>query len=124
MSGARTRRRTVTRLVSGTLAAWGVALLTRPEQAVRLVSSDRPEPRAWIVRLLGGRLVAQHALVLLRPTRTTVLLGVAVDTLHALSMIGVALLWREYRRPAAVSAATTAASALVGAMAAPQAASK
>lgn len=114
-------RRTATRLVAGPWAVWGAVMLVHPSGVTRLVCGGGPEPRAWIVRLLGARLVAQHGFTLLHPTRDVVLAGAGVDVLHAASMGLVRARWPRYARPAWVSGSTSAASALAGVLAAPQA---
>ncbi|RBY82364.1 hypothetical protein DQ238_03435 [Geodermatophilus sp. TF02-6] len=121
MTDSRTRRRTLPRTFAATRAVWGVCLAVLPGRTTRLLGVGRPEPRAWIVRVLGGRLIAQNAWVLLNPTRGRVLAGAAVDVLHAASMALVAACWPAYRRPASISAATAAASGLLGALTAPRA---
>ena len=105
-------RRTLTRGVSAVFVVWGAVQLAAPEATVRTVTPDVPEPRAWIVRVLGARMVLQHGLALTRPTRGVVLAGSAVDALHAASMVALCLGWRRYRRPALVSAVSAAVSAL------------
>ena len=109
------------RTASAAFGGWGAVLLVAPERMTRLACGGGPEPRTWVVRLLGGRLVAQHGLLLARPERRLVLAGAAVDAVHALSMLAVAAAWRDHRRPASVSAATALASAAVGLLAAPAA---
>lgn len=116
-----TAERTITRTASAGFGLCGVAMVIQPERAIRLLAADQPEPPTWVVRLLGGRLIMQHALIVADPVRGSVVIGAIVDCLHALSMVGVAALWREYRRPALVSAATAAASAAVGMATAPRA---
>lgn len=115
MTGTAAARPRAARGLSVVLAGWGTAMLARPEQVARWAAADGPRPDARVVRLLGGRMLAQHALVVLRPTRGVVLAGAAVDALHALSMLGAAALSSRYRRPALLSAATAGASALAAA---------
>jgi hypothetical protein len=77
-------------------------LLLWPGPLVKAVCPEFPESKQWVVRLLGGRLVAQHALVLSRPTDRHVRAAATVDALHAASMVP--LLWSSrYRRAALVS---------------------
>jgi hypothetical protein len=118
------RRRAIIRTISAGSGLVGLAMVVEPARVTRLVSANRSEPPTWVVRLLGGRLVAQHALVLARPAHGTVLAGAVVDVLHAASMVAVAALGRRYRRPAAVSAAAAAVSAAVGMATAPRGASR
>jgi hypothetical protein len=100
-------------------AAVGTVLLIRPRQVVGRVAADETEPWLAVVRVLGGRLVVQQVLVLVRPTRRRVLAWAAVDAVHALSMVPVAAVWPAHRRLAAVSGAVGAASALLALALAP-----
>ncbi len=110
--GAQVRRRAVRPLASA-LAVSGAALLARPRDVVRLVAPDEAAPWLPVLRVLGGRLVAQYLLVALRPTRPRLLAWAAADAAHALSMVPAAALWPAHRRAAAVSGASSAVSALV-----------
>ncbi|MCZ2805405.1 hypothetical protein O2W18_09850 [Modestobacter sp. VKM Ac-2983] len=121
MHGTGTRRRVLRRLVSAGFAGWGAAQLLRPAEVTRAVCAGRRQPPAWVTQVLGARMVGQHVAVLVRPTRAVVLTGVAVDLLHALSMVPVAVWWPAYRRPAVVSGGTSAAAAVLGAAAAARA---
>lgn len=112
--------RALTRLVSAATAAWGLALLIRPDDVSRAVGAADPLPPAWIARVLGARLVVQHAVVLAVPERRVVAAGGVVDLLHALSMVPVAVLWPEHRRAAVVSAASAAAPAALGLLTSPR----
>jgi hypothetical protein len=100
-------------------AAVGTVLLIRPRQVVGRVAADGTEPWLAVVRVLGGRLVVQQVLVLVRPTLRRVLAWAAVDAVHALSMVPVAAVWPAHRRLAAVSGAVGAASALLALALAP-----
>ena len=124
MTAEGARRRAIIRTISAGSGLVGLAMVVEPARVTRLVSANRSEPPTWVVRLLGGRLVAQHALVLARPAHGTVLAGAVVDVLHAASMVAVAAVGRRYRRPAAVSAAAAAVSAAVGMATAPRGASR
>jgi hypothetical protein len=96
-------------------------LVARPGDVLRAVSTPAPRPARRVVRLLGARVVLQQVAVLAVPTRPLVLLGAAVDTLHAASMVATALASPRYRRAAALSAATASASAVLGLLTAPAA---
>lgn len=110
------------RIAAAAFGAWGVLQLARPDLVLRTVSPEpHPRPLVWAGRALGARLAVQNGLVLARPTRGTVLTGAVVDGLHALSMLAVALLWRDYRRPALASGATAAFSAVICVATAPRA---
>jgi hypothetical protein len=106
-SGAR-----VLALVRG---AWGTACLVAPRQIGRAAGIEPGDRRAVIaVRVLGLREAAQAALVSTARSPEVSAVGVWVDRLHALSMIGLAGGSARYRRPALVSAATAAAWSAVG----------
>ncbi len=105
-------RRRAVRTAASVLATAGAVLLARPRQVVRLVAPGEPEPPLAVVRVLGGRLVVQHVLVALRPTRRRLLAGAVVDAGHALSMVPAAAVWPAHRRQAIASGAVGAASAL------------
>ncbi len=105
-------RRRAVRTAASVLATAGAVLLARPRQVVRLVAPGEPEPPLAVVRVLGGRLVVQHVLVALHPTRRRLLAGAVVDAGHALSMVPAAAVWPAHRRQAIASGAVGTASAL------------
>lgn len=105
-------RRRAVRAATSVLAAAGAVLLARPRQVVRLVAPGEPEPPLAVVRALGGRLVVQHVLVALRPTRRRLLAGAVVDAVHAVSMVPAAVVWPAHRRQAIASGAVGVTSAL------------
>jgi len=82
----------------------------------RLVGGTGPIPETAVVRILGGRQLLQGAAVLIRPAPLFVIGGVAVDVLHATSMVAAAVIWPGYRRAALTSAAVAGASAAAGAL--------
>jgi hypothetical protein len=108
--------RRLTRLVAVPGALWGAVMLLRPEDLTRSVCGGGPEPAAWIVRVLGARLLAQNVVTFVRPTREVVLAGAATDALHAASMVAARVRWPEHARPIWVSGSTSAASAALGAL--------
>ena len=120
MSARRTTRtatgRRLTRLVAVPGALWGAAMLLRPGNVTRSVCGGGPEPAAWIVRVLGARLVVQNVVTFVRPTREVVLAGAATDALHAASMLVARVRWPDHARPIWVSGSTAAASAAAGAL--------
>ena len=67
--------------------AAGLVLLGRPERALARLSPEFPLERRWIVRLLGARLVAQHAAVLAAPRPPVLRVAAGVDLLHAATMV-------------------------------------
>ncbi len=106
-------RRRAVRAAASVLAVAGAVLLARPRQVVRLVAPGEPEPPLAVVRALGGRLVVQHVLVALRPTRRGLFAGALVDAAHAVSMVPAAAVWPAHRRQATASGAVGVASALL-----------
>jgi hypothetical protein len=104
------RRRVLTRLLAAPGLTWGAALLARPQQVVDAVDPVFPRTRLWVVRLLGARLVAQNAALLIAPEPLVVRIASAVELVHAASMVPVLLLPR-YRRAAWISGGIAAACA-------------
>jgi hypothetical protein len=102
-------------LLSGGLLAWGVLLVARPRQVAAALAPGYPADRDWVVRLLGARQVLQHAVLLATQDRPVTYAGVAVDTLHALSMLPVTRS-ATYGRAALISGGTAAASAALTAV--------
>jgi hypothetical protein len=99
-------------LLSGVLLCWGALLVARPRPVTRALAPGYPADRDWVVRLLGARQVVQHGVLLAASDRPLTYAGVAVDAVHALSMLGFACSPR-YRRAALVSGGTAAASAAI-----------
>jgi len=114
------RGRPATRVLAAVLAAANVTLVVVPDRVVAALVPGRVRPPRALVRLLGARVVVQQAVVLAAPTRRVVLLGAAVDGLHAASMVAAALRWPAQRRAATVSAAAAIGSAVLGAGTAPR----
>src|SRR5215213_3983959 len=92
-------RRRLTRLLAAAGLAWGLA------------------------RVLGGRLVVQHAGTLAAPTRTRVLFHSGVDLLHAASMVPL-LRSPRYGRAAWISGGVAAAYAAAAPSVAPRSAGR
>ena len=105
-------RHVLIRLLSGAGAVWGLVLLFRPRRVVAALCPEYPPSRSWVVRVLGARLVAQHALVLVAPGQPAVQVASAVDLLHAASMVPL-LAVRRYRRAALISGGVAAAYAAI-----------
>ncbi|TYP90697.1 hypothetical protein [Blastococcus xanthinilyticus] len=99
------------RLLAAAGLVGGLVLSTRPAAVTAAVAPEYPSARLWVARLLGARLVVQHAVVLVSPGPGALRAVAVVDGLHAASMLPVLLLPR-YRRAALVSGAAAAASAL------------
>jgi hypothetical protein len=113
------RRRALTRLLAGLGIGSGMALLARPERIVDAVAPEFPRDRLTLVRLLGVRLVAQHAAVLTAPGAGSVRLGSAVDLVHAATMVPFVASPR-YGRAARISGGLAAAYAAVALAVAPR----
>jgi hypothetical protein len=98
-------------LVGGLTTAAGAILLLRPGEVARVVGAHADRPIDDVVRLLGGRYLAQGGAVLAHPSRTVLRAAAVVDGLHAASMIALAASPYGHRRPALVSAAAAVCAA-------------
>jgi len=96
-------------------AGYGAALLLAPGFAVRL-ATGRPSSRRTrsTARVLGARHLVQTALTAAAPQSSVFALGGQVDTLHAVSMVLLAVVSRSGRRLALTDALTEAAFAALG----------
>jgi hypothetical protein len=110
-------RRGMTRALAGAGLAWGSALLLRPRDVVAALCPEYPDSLLWVVRVLGVRLVVQHAVVLAAPEQPVVRVASAVDLVHAASMLPL-LGSRRYRRAALISGGVAAAYAALAPVAA------
>jgi hypothetical protein len=109
--------RTVLRRVPAAAGAVaGVVLLAATAPALRRLAPEFPRERRWVVRLLGARLLAQHAAVLAAPRPAVLRAAAAVDLLHAATMTPLVRSPR-YGRAARISAAVAAAYAVEQALA-------
>jgi hypothetical protein len=109
------------RVLAASQGVAGLVLLVRPGDVLDALAPAPAHPPHWLVRLLGARVVIQQAVVAAAPSRRLVLAGVAVDGLHAASMVAAALVWPRQRRAATVSALSATASAVLGWVTAPAA---
>jgi hypothetical protein len=100
------------RLIGVANTALGAFLLARPDEVAH-ASAGRARPGPGWVRLLGARYLVQGAVQTSLPRPEVLQLSVVVDALHAASMVGLAMLRTEYRRPALISAAVATGSAAV-----------
>jgi hypothetical protein len=91
-----------------------MAQLAFPEQLGRALAPDHPQPPTRLVRLLGGRILAQYAVVIAAPDRPVVALSATVDGLHAASMLLAAATMPAYRRVTLISAGVSGAAAVAG----------
>jgi hypothetical protein len=107
------RRRTYS--VVQTLLA--VVLLVAPRAVISIAAGGaRPAP-AWLVRLLGVRLLFQGCLLAKRPTATIVAAEASVEAAHGLTMLGLAHFAPEVRRTALGAAALAGGLVLAGSVA-------
>ncbi len=90
----------------------GAVQLVRPTWVARDGADD--ELTIGAIRLLGARDMTQGVITLLRPSRRVIRLGAAVDTIHALSMVGLAAVDRPRRVTALTSVAYAAGCAVAG----------
>jgi hypothetical protein len=100
------------RLIGVANTALGAVLLGRPEAVADAAAGSVPPGPGW-VRLLGARYLVQGVAQASLPRAEVLQLSVVVDGLHAASMIGLAMVRAEYRRPALISAAVATGSAAV-----------
>ena len=100
-------------LVQALRVSVGTAELTRGhEVCVRVLAHPPDAVELGLVRLLGARHLGQAAL----SQSTGLLGGPALDVLHALSMIPVAVLSERYRRTALTSMAAAGVFAVLAAV--------
>jgi hypothetical protein len=115
-----TDRATRNRLLAGSWLGLGAFLVIQPDRALAVVGQPAPRPGlVTVTRVLGARTAVQNLVVLAAPARTVVRAGVAVDALHALSMLAAALRWPAYRRAALASGTMAAVAAALGRASAP-----
>lgn len=106
-------------LLSGVRAGYGAVQLATPAySAEQRLGGPLDRATQRVVRVLGARQVTQAGLTLVFPAEPVLGLGVAVDALHALSMVALAAATPRWRRPALVSGLTAAAFAAAGVLAA------
>ncbi|MBP2416752.1 hypothetical protein ACFFOM_19915 [Microlunatus capsulatus] len=92
--------------------AWGALLLARGDGLWRTVAGRAPsEVEGGVVAVLGARHLGQGLLQVAAPTRLTGL-WLLTDLAHAASMVALAVADPGRRRPALVSAAVSATTAV------------
>ena len=106
-----TRRRAASRTVAAAQVATGALAAARPDAVLGLVDRHRAGPPAWLVRVLGGRMVLQGVAEIALDDPSVLVGGALVDATHAASMLATAAVSPRFRRPALVSAAVAGASA-------------
>lgn len=78
---------------------WGAALLVAPRQVMERVHHVRVDTNSVVVaRILGARQLTQAALSGIRPSPEVLAMGVWVDTVHALTALGLAVVDRTRAR--------------------------
>lgn len=78
--------------------AWGVTLLCLPAAVLRTAGSEPAAAPKTVLRVLGGRHLAQGIVTLAEPTETVTVLGAAVDVLHGLTSWAFAAVAPRWRR--------------------------
>jgi hypothetical protein len=104
------------RRLSYARALWGLSLIGAPARlAAALGAGGASDPLLLaVIRVLGGRELAQGAVCWLRPECRVVLTGAAVDATHSASMILLATRAPKFRRLAAASATVSGVLAACG----------
>ncbi len=110
-------RRVVTRLLAALGVGAAALLVAAPDRVVDRLCPELPRDRLWLVRVLGGRMLVQHAAVLVAPRRPLVRAAAAVEVVHALSVLP-AVGSTRYGRAARCSAGFSAVCAAVAVVAA------
>jgi hypothetical protein len=96
-------------------AVVGVATVVGATQvSTAAAGRGRPAPDPRIAQVLGARQAIQGLLLVRDPSAAALGVGSAVDLSHALSMLPVIAASSRFRRPAAISAAMAAGSAVLG----------
>ena len=112
MSGSTVPATRAWRLTGIATVVWGAFLLSRGEAAWKAVAGGDPEgTEEAAIRVLGARHLAQGAFEALLPGRLPKSL-IAVDMLHALSMVPLATENAPRRVPVMISAGVAATSAV------------
>jgi len=103
------------RLLAVARGAWGAALLIAPRRFLPADGDESCRSLPAVARVLGARHIVQSGLLLREPEPRPPLWAIAVDVVHAASMLGVAAasprLRRDALRSAAVAGALSALSA-------------
>jgi hypothetical protein len=85
-------------------ALWGATLLLAPRQLLALGGGDRSQPVVRAARLLGARHLAEGIVLSSEHRHTPPAWMIGADLVHAVSMLGLALLRPRLRRDALLSA--------------------
>ncbi len=95
-------------------AVWGMALVVFPDRVGSALGVPITGELRTAARVLGGRDVAQAAVTMTHPTAATVRLGVAVDLLHAASVLAEAVRSPQRRRASLTSGSVALGFAAAG----------
>jgi hypothetical protein len=94
---------------------WGVALLVCPDRVLAIAHGLRVDAKSRIIaRILGARHLIQSTLSGFRPSPEVLAMGVWVDTVHALTALGLAVVDRDRARAGLTDAAVAGLWALAG----------
>ncbi len=108
----------MSQILTAVRAVYGAVLLLGSEHLLSRLSGAPVDSRArTVARVLGARELLQAELTCRYPTRAVRRLGVGVDSVHAASMVALAVLDPARRRLATHNAVSAAALALAGAAA-------
>ena len=100
----------MTRGVLVVRAVWGAGCVAAPATVGRLLGLAPGDRRArLLLRVLGARDLGQAVLAATAPPPALLRLGAGVDALHAASMVALAAVSPDYRRPAVTSSAMATA---------------
>lgn len=95
-------------------AGIGTALFAAPRPAGRLVRGRGRTLDPRIIRVLGARQLVQGGVLIARPNAALIPAAVAVDLVHALSMVAAAIARPSYRTSALASAMVATTSGAAG----------
>ena len=97
-------------------AGYGAILLLAPDRVSRWATGRSPDRTSRaVVRILGARHLAQAVMSIGASSRVVQALGVEVDALHSLSMLGLAALNPAHRRGGLIDAVAAGCFAAAGA---------
>lgn len=112
-SGA--QRRSGRRNIEVLRGTWGVALLARPDWVLTKIHGLRIDSKSRVVtRILGARHLTQSVLSGYRPSPEVLAMGTWVDSVHALTAIGLAVADHHRARAGLVDAAVATVWAAAG----------
>ena len=95
-------------------AVYGVFVLVASDTIIETMTGERSRTAATVGRIIGLRHVIQARTLAQRRSRGWAAAGAGIDTLHALSMVALAILSDRYRRLAALDAVVASSWAVSG----------